>query len=133
MILSVIIPCYNEEKTVEELINRVSSVKIENLNFEIIAIDDCSTDSTLQILKRLKHKLPELRIISQSSNLGKGAALKIGIEAASGDFVIFQDADLEYDPSEYERLLAPVYHNKADVVFGSRFIGSEERKTLFLV
>ncbi len=121
MILSILIPCYNEEKTVEELIKRVRSVKIDNIEFEIIAIDDCSTDTTLQILNRLKSEYPELKVKSQERNQGKGSALKAGIILASGDFVIFQDADLEYNPQNYHSLLKPLTDGSADIVYGSRF------------
>jgi len=118
--LSVIIPVFNEKKTVEELIGRVQAVKIP-IEREIIAVDDGSTDGTRDILARLKEE--GILVVLHEKNQGKGAAIRTGIQHASGDFVVIQDADLEYDPEDYPELLKPLLDGRADVVYGSRFIG----------
>jgi glycosyltransferase involved in cell wall biosynthesis len=120
--LSVVIPVYNEEQWIAEVIRRVRAVPIPK---EIIIVDDCSKDGTRDILSKLTGD--DLHIILQERNQGKGAALRTGFEYATGDVVLVQDADLEYDPAEYPRLLQPIMENKADVVFGSRFIGERHR------
>ncbi len=126
--LSVIIPCYNERNTIENVINAVMSSPARNA--EIIVVDDCSTDGTRDILSR--RILPRVaRVIFHDRNLGKGAALRTGIAAATGDFVIIQDADLEYDPQEYPLLLEPLIQNKADVVYGSRFMGGRPHRVVY--
>ncbi len=124
--LSVIIPVYNEERWIRELLRRVQAVPIPK---EIIIVDDCSKDNTRAILKELEST--EIRIFFQPVNQGKGAALREGFRHATGDVVIVQDADLEYDPAEYPRLIQPILENKADVVFGSRFIGDYHRVLYF--
>ncbi|MFL5328554.1 MAG: glycosyltransferase family 2 protein [Gemmataceae bacterium] len=116
--LSVVIPVFNEERWVGELIKRVQATPYEK---EIIVVDDCSTDKTLAILNGLAHNF-EIQLIRQHRNRGKGAALRLGLRQCSGDIIIVQDADLEYDPADYERLLTPIVGNTADVVYGSRFI-----------
>jgi glycosyltransferase involved in cell wall biosynthesis len=120
--LSVVIPVYNEERWITEVIRRVQAVEIPK---EIIIVDDCSKDGTRDILKTINDD--NVRVIFQEKNQGKGAALRRGFAEATGDVVIVQDADLEYDPAEYPRLLQPIIENKADVVYGSRFIGERHR------
>ena len=120
--LNVIIPVYNESGTIEEVIKRVDSVPIEK---EIIIVDDCSTDGTRDILKRLEISHQKLKVIYHERNMGKGAALRTGFEHVADGIVIIQDADFEYDPSEYPKLIKPILDGKADVVYGSRFAGGE--------
>ena len=125
---SIIIPCYNEEKTIEKIIDKVR----DNINspYEIIVIDDGSTDKTRLILENnLKNKINELLI--NEKNYGKGFSIKKGIEATTGDIIIIQDADLEYDPKDYAKLIEPIKNGFADVVYGSRFIGSDEKRVLY--
>ncbi len=124
--ISVVIPVYNEERWIEELVRRVQAVPIPK---EIIIVDDCSTDATRDVLGRLEST--EIRVHYQPFNQGKGAALREGFKQATGDVVIVQDADLEYDPAEYPRLIQPIIEGQADVVFGSRFIGDSHRVLYF--
>ena len=120
--LSVVIPVYNERQWIHEILRRVRAVPIPK---EIILVDDCSTDGTRDILKSLDG--PDVRVFFHEVNQGKGAALRTGFHHAAGDVVLVQDADLEYDPAEYPRLIQPILDNRADVVFGSRFIGDSHR------
>lgn len=122
--LSVIIPVYNEKKSLLEIIRRVQSVPIEK---EIILVDDCSTDGTRDLLHDLEKQ--EIKVWYHEKNQGKGAALRTGFQHATGEFVIVQDADLEYDPSEYLKLLQPILDGRADVVYGSRFSGHRSNMT----
>jgi glycosyltransferase involved in cell wall biosynthesis len=127
MNLSVIIPVYNEKNTVRELVRRVQAM---NLAYEIVIVDDGSKDGTREILSELDGK-NKVRVILHPKNQGKGAAVRTGIQAALGDIMLIQDADLEYDPVEYPNLLKPIEENKADVVYGSRFLGEPHRAILF--
>ncbi len=126
--LSVLIPVYNECDTVEHVIARVRSVPVDT---EIIVVDDCSVDGTRGKLEQLRDTQPDLKILFHPVNRGKGAALRTALEAATGDVTVVQDADMEYDPSEYPRLLAPIEQGVADVVYGSRFLGGPHRVLFF--
>jgi glycosyltransferase involved in cell wall biosynthesis len=124
--VSVVIPVYNEKQWVRELVRRVQQTPIPK---EIILVDDCSTDGTRDILKELETE--GCKVVYQPKNQGKGAALRTGFQHATGDVVIVQDADLEYDPAEYPKLIQPILEGKADVVYGSRFIGDTHRVLYF--
>ncbi|MBW7997668.1 MAG: glycosyltransferase family 2 protein [Candidatus Glassbacteria bacterium] len=124
--LSVVMPVYNEIRTIEEILRRVLAVDIEK---EIVVVDDGSTDGTREYLRKLDD--PRIRVFFQETNQGKGAAVRKGIAEAAGDVIVIQDADLEYDPEEYCRLLEPIVDGRADVVFGSRFRGSTVRVHMF--
>jgi glycosyltransferase involved in cell wall biosynthesis len=126
--LSVVIPCYNERNTIRRIVDAVRSCGVESL--EIIIIDDCSTDGTREILQTEIAPLVS-KIVYHEINQGKGAALRSGFKHATGDYVIVQDADLEYDPKELPDLLAPLISGKADVVFGSRFMGGYPHRVLY--
>ncbi|MCA9290013.1 MAG: glycosyltransferase family 2 protein [Phycisphaerales bacterium] len=126
MLLSVVIPVYNEVETIETLLDRVRAVPLEK---EIILVDDASTDGTREVLRRFEGE-PGYRVLLHETNQGKGAALRTGFGAATGDIILIQDADLEYDPQEYPRLIAPIVDGRADVVYGSRFLGGEGNRVL---
>ena len=132
MKLSIIIPAYNEEATIEQLIEIVKKVELKKygIDKEIIVVDDGSTDRTIELVK----KINDIRFIIKKKNGGKGAAVKIGIKHAIGDIIIIQDADLEYNPNEYLKVISPIVNGQAKVVYGSRFIGIKQKKrnTLFL-
>ena len=125
MKLSIIIPVYNEKNTIKEIVKRIEKVNLGSISKEIILVDDFSTDGSREIVKKMKGNYVKL---FHKKNSGKGAALKTGINAATGDFIIFQDADLEYDPNDYKKLLRPILEGKTCIVFGSRF--SKESKLL---
>ena len=127
MKLSVVIPVYNEKKTLSELICRVEAVKLEK---EIIIVDDASTDGTRDLLKKYEGQ-ERFKVIYQSKNAGKGSALRAGFDKAEGEIIIVQDADLEYDPKEYPLLVEPILDGRADVVYGSRFLGGTHRVFFF--
>ncbi|HBI23194.1 MAG TPA: glycosyl transferase [Nitrospiraceae bacterium] len=127
MKISVVMPVFNEARTIREIIKKIEDVDLEK---EIIIVDDCSTDGTRDILKALERN-PGIRVFCHEKNMGKGAALRTGFKHASGDIVIIQDADLEYNPQEYHRLIKPILDGRADVVYGSRFVTTEERRVLF--
>ena len=128
MKVSIIIPCYNEENTIAKLIENV--LKYTDSSFEIIVINDFSTDNTKSIIENdLKNKIT--KIINNDLNYGKGYSIRKGIEEATGEIILIQDADLEYDPADYEKLLKPIRNGFADVVYGSRFAGSDEKRVLY--
>src|ERR1700761_6016117 len=132
--LSIVIPAYNEGKTIHLILNKIKAVNlIENIQKELIIVNDCSTDDTEEAIASYKNDNPELEIsyYKHETNKGKGASLHTGISKATGEYLIIQDADLEYDPEEYNDLLKPVCHGFADVVYGSRFMGNNPHRILF--
>lgn len=137
MKLSIVIPVYNEQATIAEILRRVLGVSLPGLEREVVVVDDCSTDGTRELLADLPALIGELaagaeiRVLLQSRNQGKGAALRRGFAEATGDLVLIQDADLEYDPADYPQLLAPLLDGRADVVYGSRFAGGQPHRVLY--
>ena len=127
--LTIIIPAYNEEATVVRSIRRVLSARIKGVSVNLVVIDDGSTDRTKKELVKIKNK--RIRVLSHRHNLGKGAAIRTALEKAVGDIFVIQDADLEYDPADLNFLLAPILDGKADVVFGSRFVGSGPHRVIY--
>jgi glycosyltransferase involved in cell wall biosynthesis len=128
MKLSVVMPIYNERGTLREVVERILSIPIA---LELICVDDGSRDGSREILANLQAQHPQIKVILQPHNMGKGAALRRGIQEATGDYVLIQDADLEYDPGDYPALLDPLIQGKADVVYGSRFLGSAPHRVLY--
>lgn len=127
MKLSVIIPCYNEEKTIKVIIEKI--LKQEYSDKEIIIIDDFSNDNTTNILENIDNE--KIRIIYNNKNYGKGFCVRKGIDVSNGEIIIIQDADLEYDPNDYNKMIDPIIDGNADIVFGSRFLGSQEHRVLY--
>ena len=128
MKLSVVMPIYNEQATLRKVVERVLAVPLE---IELICVDDGSRDGSREVLAELQKQHQQVRVFLQPQNMGKGAALRRGIQEATGDFVIIQDADLEYDPGDYPALLGPLLQDKADVVYGSRFLGAAPHRVLY--
>ncbi len=128
MKISVVMPVYNERVTLREVIERVLAV---SLPVELLCVDDGSQDGSREILAQMQTQFSQMRVLLQPRNMGKGAALRRGIQEATGDFIIIQDADLEYDPGDYPRLLEPLLQDKADVVYGSRFLGAAPHRVLY--
>jgi dolichol-phosphate mannosyltransferase len=129
--LSLVIPCYNEEKTLESCVDKVMEIKDDDLELELIIVDDCSKDASRALAARLAERIPGLVLLHHTVNQGKGAALRTGIRHATGDFVAIQDADLEYDPMDLKRLLVPLRKGEADVVLGSRFLSHGYHRVLY--
>lgn len=129
--VSVIIPCYNEAATLEDLLNKVLAADVCGLQKEVIIIDDASTDDSLNLAKGLAEKETRVSVVNHGRNQGKGAALHTGFAHATGQIILIQDADMEYDPSQYPKLLQLILDGQADVVYGSRFIGGDSRRVLY--
>lgn len=130
--LSIVIPVYNEQATLAECVRRVLAVELF-LERELVLIDDASTDGSAKVIEQLcrEHDQVQIKVVIHPKNRGKGAALRSGFAEVTGDIVIIQDADLEYDPNDYHRLLKPILDERADVVYGSRFVGSEEKRVIY--
>jgi dolichol-phosphate mannosyltransferase len=129
--LSIVIPCYNEENTLESCVEKVLAIRDDGLDLDLIVVDDCSKDGSLAVCNRLAERIPGLVVLHHEKNMGKGAALRTGIARATGDFVAIQDADLEYDPMDLKRLLVPLRNDEADVVLGSRFLSAGYHRVLY--
>jgi glycosyltransferase involved in cell wall biosynthesis len=131
-LLSIIIPAYNEARTIHLILEKIEAVQlISGIKKEIIIVNDCSSDETANVVRNLMQKYPAIRFVEHEVNKGKGAAIHTGIKEATGDYIIIQDADLEYDPQEFNLLLKPITDGFADVVYGSRFMGGNPHRILF--
>jgi glycosyltransferase involved in cell wall biosynthesis len=130
MKLSIVVPVYNERDTVVRILKAIEEIPLTGIDKEIIIVDDCSNDGTKEILEQAIPRGTHV-VLHHERNMGKGAALRTGFSAATGDIILIQDADLEYDPREYPKLLKPILEGKADVVYGSRFLGGEEKRVLY--
>ncbi len=132
MKLSVVMPVYNEQNFVDEIVQKVIKQRIDGIDqMEVVIVDDCSIDGTTEIIKELAKRHSQVKALFHERNQGKGAALRTGFKAATGDIVIVQDGDLEYDPREYPKLVKLIVEGRADVVYGSRFMGASEHRVLF--
>ena len=129
--LSLVIPVYNEEKTLKEIIAEVSKIKNNDFNLELVLVDDCSTDKSYEIALEIAKEYDYVKVFKHEVNKGKGAALRTGFLAATGDYIGIQDADMEYDPKDYIKMLKPLMENKADVVYGSRYLRPDTRRILY--
>jgi glycosyltransferase involved in cell wall biosynthesis len=129
--LSIVIPVFNEKETLLQVVDRVLAVEVEGLRKELVIVDDCSTDGTGDVMREHLESREGIRLLYHDTNQGKGAALRTGFAHTTGDIVLIQDADLEYDPRDYPKLVAPILEGRADVVYGSRFIGGESHRVLF--
>jgi len=129
--LTLVVPCYNEEATLARCVERVLALKSETMHLEVIIVDDCSKDKSLEVARALEQQYSEVKVFHHEVNKGKGAALRTGFAHATGDFVGIQDADLEYNPLEYRKLLEPLLRDEADVVFGSRYLRPDSRRALY--
>src|SRR5438132_2749129 len=130
-VLSIVIPCYNEEETLASCVEKVLEIEDQSLQLELIIVNDCSSDRSSEVAQGLKHKHPRIEVLNHARNQGKGAALRTGIAHAKGDFVAIQDADLEYSPFDLKRLLVPLAEGHADVVMGSRFLSTGSHRVLY--
>lgn len=129
--LSIVMPAYNEAATISDMVARVLAVDLGSLRREIVIVNDCSRDGTGRVIDELAERYPEVRALHHPVNQGKGAALRTGIQHCTGDWVVIQDADLEYDPNEYPLLLEPILRGNADVVYGSRFLGTGSHRVVY--
>lgn len=130
-IISIVVPIYNEEKTLEDTVSRVLKANTLGLEKEILLIDDCSDDLSWELAMKIQENHSAINCLQHESNKGKGAAIRTGFSKATGDIILIQDADLEYDPNDYPKLLNPILSGKADVVFGSRFRSSDETRVIY--
>ena len=129
--LSIVVPCYNEEETLIKGVDRIRAIATPDLQLEIVIVDDCSRDASLRIAHEIAGQYPEVRVLHHEVNQGKGAALRTGFAAATGEFVAVQDADLEYNPQELVKLIAPLEEGSADMVVGSRFLSGGCHRVLY--
>ncbi len=130
-VLSLVVPCYNEEATIRKCVEKIVAIQTSDLKVEIVIVDDCSTDNSRQVIEELCREIKEIKFVKHEVNRGKGAALRTGFSEATGDFIGIQDADDEYDPQEYHKVIQPLLDGKADVVYGSRYLKPDTRKVLY--